>query len=39
VLAPGHEATRGSRLALSAAALRQLETALDLLGIDVPERM
>lgn len=39
VLAAGHEATRGSRLALSAATLRQLETALDLLGIDTPERM
>jgi arginyl-tRNA synthetase len=39
VLAAGHEATRGSRLALSAAALMQLETGLGLLGIDVPERM
>ncbi|MGI4819201.1 MAG: arginine--tRNA ligase [Janthinobacterium lividum] len=39
VLAPGHEATRGSRLALSAAALLQLETALTLLGIQTPERM
>jgi len=39
VLAASHEATRGSRLALSAAALMQLETALGLLGIDVPERM
>ena len=39
VLAQGHEATRGSRLALAAAALLQLETALGLLGIDVPERM
>ena len=39
VLAPGHEATRGSRLGLSAAALLQLETALTLLGIQTPERM
>ena len=39
VLAPGHEATRGSRLSLSAAALLQLETALTLLGIQTPERM
>lgn len=31
--------TRDSRLALSKAALDQLETALDLLGIDTPERM
>ena len=39
VLAPGHEATRGSRLTLSAAALLQLETALRLLGIQTPDRM
>ena len=39
VLAPGHEAARGSRLSLSAAALLQLETALTLLGIQTPERM
>ncbi len=39
VLAPGHEATRGSRLALCAAALLQLETALRLLGVQTPERM
>ncbi len=39
VLAQGHEATRGSRLSLSAAALLQLETALTLLGIQTPERM
>ena len=32
-------AVRGSRLALAATVLRQLETALDLLGIDTPERM
>ncbi|MEM0987082.1 MAG: arginine--tRNA ligase [Pseudomonadota bacterium] len=32
-------ALRGSRLALSAAVLHQLETGLDLLGITVPERM
>ena len=31
--------TRGSRLALCEATLRQLETGLDLLGIKVPERM
>lgn len=30
---------RGSRLALSAAVLHQLETGLDLLGIDIPDRM
>ena len=30
---------RGSRLALCEATLRQLETGLDILGIDVPERM
>ena len=39
VLAAGHEATRPSRLALAEATLRQLETALDLLGIDTPDRM
>lgn len=39
VLAPGHEATRGSRLTLAGAALLQLETALNLLGIQTPERM
>lgn len=39
VLAPGYEATRGSRLALSGAALLQLETALTLLGIQTPDRM
>ena len=32
-------AVRSSRLALAATALRQLECALDLLGISVPERM
>ncbi|HYD74247.1 MAG TPA: arginine--tRNA ligase [Candidatus Binatia bacterium] len=32
-------ATRASRLALSAATLKQLALSLDLLGIDVPERM
>ncbi|HCX10954.1 MAG TPA: hypothetical protein DHU81_11570, partial [Hyphomonas sp.] len=30
---------RASRLALSAAVLKQLETGLDLLGIRIPERM
>ena len=39
VLVAPDEATRGSRLALSKAALDQLETALALLGIDTPERM
>ena len=39
VLVAPHEDTKRSRLALSAAALRQLEIALDLLGIDTPERM
>jgi len=32
-------AVRASRLALAAVVLRQLETALDLLGIETPERM
>ena len=39
VLIAPDEATRGSRLTLSKAALDQLETALSLLGIDTPERM
>lgn len=39
VLAADDPATVGSRLALSRAALDQLETALRLLGIDTPERM
>ena len=39
VLAAPDAATRGSRLTLSKAVLDQLETALDLLGIDTPERM
>lgn len=39
VLAAPDEATRGSRLTLSKAVLDQLERALDLLGIDTPERM
>jgi arginyl-tRNA synthetase len=39
VLAASEDATRGSRLALSAATLHQLETALTLLGIETPERM
>ena len=39
VLAAPDPATRGSRLALSKATLDQLGTALDLLGIDTPERM
>ncbi len=39
VLSAEDEALRGSRLALAAAVLRQLETSLELLGIDTPERM
>ncbi len=39
VLIAPDAATRDSRLALSKAALDQLETALALLGIDTPERM
>ncbi len=36
---PSEGATRASRLALAAAALKQLTLTLGLLGIDVPERM
>ncbi|NJC40076.1 arginyl-tRNA synthetase [Brevundimonas alba] len=39
VLGAPDEATKGSRLTLSKAVLDQLERALDLLGIDTPERM
>jgi arginyl-tRNA synthetase len=39
VLAASDEATRASRLALAAASLRQLEAALELLGIETPDRM
>jgi arginyl-tRNA synthetase len=39
VLNAGDDATRASRLALSALTLRVLLTGLDLLGIPVPERM
>ncbi len=39
VLAAPDAATRGSRLALAGLSLRQLELALDLLGIAVPEQM
>ncbi|MFN3930244.1 MAG: arginine--tRNA ligase [Brevundimonas sp.] len=39
VLIAPDEATKGSRLTLSKAVLDQLETALNLLGIDTPERM
>jgi arginyl-tRNA synthetase len=39
VLAAADDATRASRLALSAATLNQLESALTLLGIETPERM
>ncbi|MGZ8369680.1 MAG: arginine--tRNA ligase [Caulobacteraceae bacterium] len=38
IAAPDAE-TRASRLALAAATLKQLEAALDLLGIETPERM
>jgi len=36
---PSEAAVRASRLALAAATLKQLTLTLDLLGIDVPERM
>lgn len=39
ILVAPDEATKGSRLALAAASLHQLEQALDLLGIETPERM
>jgi arginyl-tRNA synthetase len=39
VLAAPDAATRASRLGLAAAALKQLELALDLLGVSAPERM
>lgn len=39
ILSETDEALRGSRLALAALTLRQLERSLDLLGIEVPERM
>ncbi len=39
VLVAPDAAARSSRLALAEAALAQLETALDLLGIETPERM
>lgn len=39
VLAADDTAVRASRLSLAGAVLRQLETALDLLGIETPERM
>jgi len=39
VLVAKDAATKASRLTLSATALRQLEMALDLLGIETPERM
>ena len=39
VLGAPEPAVRASRLALSATTLRQLETALDLLGIETPEQM
>lgn len=36
---PSEGAVRASRLALAAATLKQLTLTLDLLGIEVPERM
>lgn len=39
ILVAPDAATKGSRLALAAASLHQLETALELLGIETPERM
>lgn len=39
ILVAPDAATKGSRLALAAATLHQLETALELLGIETPERM
>jgi arginyl-tRNA synthetase len=39
VLAAPDAATRSSRLSLSKVALAQLEKALELLGIETPERM
>ncbi|MFK4058026.1 arginine--tRNA ligase [Brevundimonas sp. NPDC046655] len=39
ILVAPDAATKSSRLALAAASLHQLETALDLLGIETPERM
>ncbi len=39
VLSAGDEAVRGSRLALAETSLRQLETALGVLGIETPARM
>ena len=39
VLSTTAEAERASRLALCALTLKQLETALDLLGIETPEQM
>jgi arginyl-tRNA synthetase len=39
ILVAPDAATKGSRLALAAASLHQLETALELLGIETPDRM
>jgi len=39
ILQEGRAQIRGSRLTLAAAALRQLQLALDLLGVEAPERM
>ncbi|MGH7019909.1 MAG: DALR anticodon-binding domain-containing protein, partial [Brevundimonas sp.] len=39
ILVAPDAATKGSRLALAAASLHQLEQALELLGIQTPDRM
>ncbi|MDO9222795.1 MAG: arginine--tRNA ligase, partial [Caulobacter sp.] len=39
ILQAGNEATAASRLALAVTTLKQMELALDLLGIETPERM
>nr|B0T019.1 RecName: Full=Arginine--tRNA ligase; AltName: Full=Arginyl-tRNA synthetase; Short=ArgRS [Caulobacter sp. K31] len=39
ILSADNDATRASRLALAETTLKQLELALDLLGIEAPERM
>ena len=39
ILSEAHESIRSSRLQLAIASLRQLEIALQLLGIEIPEQM
>jgi arginyl-tRNA synthetase len=39
ILPETDDAVRRSRLALAAATLKQLELALDLIGLEIPERM